>query len=313
MPLLQNVRVLAAEEEAVEGTQETMVDADAIEVLAPVFSEDTELHERNVVSDSFSRKALVVGRRPSAIDFEAEIRGSGTPGTAPKIASLIKACGFSETVDPGVSVIYAPVTAIASIPSLTIDIYLDGVRKRIWGARGNMAIRLVSGQPGMLVFHFEGADYSVSDVANLVLTAETTKPPPFLSSALALDTGVDNYSPLIENMNIDMANVLQRRSDVNKASGFLSALITGRRPVGDMDMEHPTVAEFSIFDKKRAGDNEDFTTKIGTVAGNICTLTGPAMQWGAITEGGRGGVALLNAPFLLNEDSGDDEISAAFT
>ena len=101
-PYIVGRSLIALKEESVEGTPETLADAD---VIAPVFNQEYtpnyEMHEREVMQDSLSRLASVTGERSGSISYAIELKGSGSAGTAlNSVSRTLQACGMSETTVP---------------------------------------------------------------------------------------------------------------------------------------------------------------------------------------------------------------------
>ena len=186
MPILSNRAVVAAKIEAVEGTAESLAGTDAnFVVMEPKFEADISLFERQNLDVSLSAFASITGTRQASLSFKVELRGSGTAGTAPALGKLLKACGMGETIVAGTSVTYAPIST--SIPSVTIALYRDGVKKQIRGARGSVKYSGKDGEPGMLEFTFQGVYDGVSDVSLLTGSGiETTLPPALLSAVFSV-------------------------------------------------------------------------------------------------------------------------------
>jgi len=300
---------LAAKSEETEGTAETLAGADALLVANPVFRPDTPMNERPNVGASLSPFSAVPGARHAVMEFDVELKGSGAAGTAPEYGTLLKACGFSETVVESTSVTYAP--ASSSIPSLTMAFYMDGVCKKIWGARGDVSLKLDHGGIAWLHFVFTGADFSVTDVALLTsgVSYQTTVPPAFLSANFQLQS----YAAVMQTLEIAMNNELALRPDVNQASGYLSARIARRRPTLTFDPELVTVATHDFYGILRAGTLGALTAAVGATAGNICTITAPKVQYTTISPGDRSGIRTEGIDCKLSRNSGDDELSLAFT
>jgi hypothetical protein len=80
-----------------------------------------------------------------------ELAGSGTAGTAPAYGSILKACGFSETIVASTSVTYAPVSS--SFSSVTIYYNVDGVRHKLTGCRGTFTLNGTVGDIPYIEFH----------------------------------------------------------------------------------------------------------------------------------------------------------------
>lgn len=300
---------LAAKIEAAEGTAETLAGADALLAMNINFNPDNEMGARDNVSASFSNFSQVPGARKATLEFDVELKGSGTAGTAPALGKLLKACGFGETVVAATSVTYLP--ASSSISSLTLALYNDGVICKIWGARSTVSLKLEKGKAGLFHFTFTGADFSVTDGALLSagVSYETTKPPAFLSASLT----IDSYAALVGSLNVDMKNEVALRPDANSESGYKSAVITGRQPGLSLDPEMVLVATYDWYGKLRSGNEGALSTVLGASAGNICTLTAPKVQYTGVKPAEQSGIRSLGVDCQLNRNAGDDEISIAFT
>ena len=203
MALLQRRTQVLAKAETNEGTAETLGTADALLGFDANFDPNVEMYERDPRRATLSQMIPLAGRRSGKITYTCELVGSGTRGVAPYWGGLMKACGFAENITTGTagSVQYIP--ASTSIPSLTMEMRMDGVIKRIWGARGNVKLALEGGKPGLLHFEFTGIDSTVVDGAILSATYPSTVPPVFLSASFT----VDSYAALIEKLELDMAKL----------------------------------------------------------------------------------------------------------
>ena len=307
MPILIQRIQLAAKIEATEGTAESLAAADAMLVANPTFRPEIKSTDRAQLSSSLSRFGAVPGLRSAVIEFDVELKGSGVAGTVPMIGKLMRACGFGETIVVNTSVTYAP--ASASVPSITIALYMDGMRKMIWGARGTFKIVCKAGEPSMIHFMFTGADFSVTDLALLTGVAyETTVPQPFQAATFT----IDSYAAIIESLEIDIGNQVSLRPDVTVTSGHRSAAITKRESVLTIDPELITVAMYDFYGKWRSGVMGALSLAIGAVVGNKAEITAPKVQYVGIAPGDRSGIRTLGIDSWLNRNSGDDEISIAF-
>jgi len=306
--MLESRTQLAIKVEGTEGSAEAPENTDAVLHRNAKFIPDIAMTQRDMRSSSLSQFSAVPGKRQAAIEFEMELKGSGSAGTAPESGICLKGCGFTETVDTGVSVTYTP--ASSSIGSYTLLLYEDGILHKIWGARGTVKLILKAGEPGILSFSFIGADFSATDVALLSgCSYDSTLPPAFLSAQLT----IDSYAALLSSLEIDIANTLALREDANKESGHYSTIISKRMPVMSIDPEKVLVATYDFYGKLRSGNEGALSTVLGGTAGNICTITAPKVQYTKIDEAEREGIRTLGIDCQLNRSSGDDELSLAFT
>lgn len=133
-----NDRVLLVDTESTYGTAATMTAADAILAMNASIQTIGEQLERNIDKPYFGGNPFVLIGKRVELSFEVDLIGHATPGTAAPLAKVLKMCGFGETLDPGVSAIYAPVSS--SFESCTIDFFWAGVKFRLLGARGALDI-----------------------------------------------------------------------------------------------------------------------------------------------------------------------------
>jgi hypothetical protein len=307
MPLRLYSTVLAAKVETAEGTPETLTNAEAMLVQKLTFNPTQEQYERDVLRGTLSRIPSVSGKRQAKISFEVEMRGSGAVATAPDYGPLLKGCGYTETITPSTGpVVYKPGTSGLS-NSLTIGLYFDGVLHKIQGARGNVKFTMENGKPGIMAFEFTGADYVTTDVAILTgMTYPTVVPGAFLSAALLVDT----YAAICSKVEIDTGNKVELRESMNSASGFLSAIITGRLPKGTMDVEQPLVAGYDFFLKwKTPGTLGSLSLATAAATGNGITVTCPKVRWSGIKPADKTGLRTLGMDFEPCLSTADDEIS----
>jgi len=307
--MIKNRCQLACKAEGTEGSAESLAGADAVPVQNLSFKPSTEMGERPNVSSSLSRWASVAGARSAVMEFDMELKGSGTAGTAPAFGKILKCCGFGETVVPVTSVTYLP--ASTSISSMTLAAYIDGKIQKIWGARGDVGLKLEKGKPGLLHFAFTGADFSDADGVMLTtgVSYESTKPVPFMNSSFT----VDSYAALVGTLEFKMNNSLALRPDVNTVSGHKSAVITERKPTLSMDPEEVLVATYDFFTKLKNGNEGALTCALTGTAGNIITITAPKVQFTGINPGDKSGICSLGIDCQLNRNAGDDELSIALT
>lgn len=194
-----------------------------------------------------------------------------------------------------------------SIPCLTIGDYGDGVRSLLSGARGKVKFTFKSGEPVFLDFDFSGVDGGVSDVALLSgIVHETTIPPAFLSASLLLDA----YAARLGEMDLDIANVLTARDDVNAAKGLLSYAITGRRISGSYNPEMVTVATHDFYGKWTGGTEAILDFIVGSTTGNKFRFYGPKLQYTKVEDDARDGLQIAKCSFDLNGtvSPGNDEL-----
>jgi len=296
---------VAALIETTEGEAIALAAADVVcNTYEAGYDPDIKYFRRDPSRATLSPKAGRIGQRASKISFKVDLHGSGAKGTAPSYGKLLKACGFTETVAASTSVTYTP--ASASIPCLTMALYLDGICKKIRGARGTVKFTHKVGEPVMMEFEFTGVLDSIATVAMLTSVSEaTTIPPAFLNASLTLD----NYATVISALTIDIANEIALRDDANGADGYKSAVITKRDPKGSIDPEMVPIATYDFLTKLKADTKMAFTETLGSVDGNKFVITAPEVQYTGMKDADRNGIDVASMELAFNGNSGDDEIS----
>lgn len=305
--LRTQVAVLAAKVEVTEGTAETLAGADGFLALTGEFQRNLNMLDRDPLRPTLSQLASVPGAYNSSIRTRVEGKGSGTAGTAPEFGKLLRACGFAETVSASTSVTYLP--ASSGEPSLTVAHYENGIRHLIAGARGNVTFGGAVGEFLAFDFDFLGVEDSITDVAIISPTFQSTVPRPLLSTSFSLH----GFSAKCTSFSIDMGNTITPRQDMSKASGFISTIIGNRRPVGNFVVEKELVATKDWYGIWKAGTESTLSLVLGATAGNILTVTAPKVQIMNITEQDDGGIKKLSIDVKFNLSAGDDELSLAFT
>lgn len=310
MSILKRRTQIAAKAETNEGTAETLGSSDALLVFEPSYDPDIARYKRDPARSTLSQLESLPGERSGKITFIHELVGSGTKGVAPPYGPLLKACGFAETISTGTSVRYD--RASASVPSLTLAMYMDGIIKKIWGARGDVKLVLEKGKPGLLHFAFTGADFSLVDGALLTgVSYLAVKPPVFLGAAFTFDS----YAAIISKLEIEAGNKVELRDSVNASSGFLSALITEREPKATFDPEMVTVATKDFFGAWRGSTGAALAATLGSTAdtGNMFALSAPKAQIEDLKPADRKAIRTLNITAGLKGNTGDDEFTIIIT
>ena len=199
-------------------------------------------------------------------------------------------------------------------PSVTVGYYLDGTRKLMVGARGNVRLETGAvGEPVFMAFEFQGVWQSASDATLLAPSYETTIPQPFM---LVNPTVLGYTSPILGNISVDMANTVAAREDADKTYGIRSFIITGRAPTATSDPEFELVATHDFYGSLATGTTGRSYFEIGTNAGTGQRLTVgmPLCQYSQIDDSDREGLAVAGVSMDLLSASvatGDDEIQIA--
>ena len=164
----------------------------------------------------------------------------------------------------------------------------------------------------MCLFVFTGRYVEPSDVTTFTTPVPGPDPEPFLNATLSFHS---LGTLLVQNVTLDMANNIVLRNDVNEATGNFSAVLTGRNPVGSIDPEMILTATQNFFNRLTNNTEGALSYILGAGAGNITTVTAPAVQIVNGSDADRDGLRTNPLELQLNQSTqaGDDELSIAFT
>ena len=287
------------------------VGADALLVKDVDIKPTGETLTRDYIRSSLSPLQFLRGIREVEVGFTTELKGTGARGALPAFGwegPLFRACGFSEVVNAGVSIVYAPVSA--SFESCTLYVYKDGIFHKVTGCRGTCVMTFEIGKFPTVKWTFKGIYVSPADSSPAAQTFSDVEPPVILGTVLT----VGGYGPCVEKLEISLNNNLAPRKCMSAASGITEWLITGRDPNGSFDPEAVLEATEDFWAKWESA--EAFALALGPIgsdAGNIIEVDAPAMQYKEIAYGDRNGLLTYQIPFGLAMNTGDDELQITIT
>lgn len=309
MSLLKNRNLLLVKKEVtnnVDPTPTTAANGILVENMKVAWP--TEVADRPAVDISLSPHQPLHARKYAKFDFDVELKGSGTAGTAPDLGPLLELCGFGETIVSETSVTYAPIST--GFASAYMYNYFDGLLYKMGGAIGNPVLKLPAGQRPMLGLSCMGHAVSALDAAfPSSVTLDSTLPQIVKGSTFTMG----GYAAEIASLDMDMQNNIVIPDSVNAADGYGQAQITGRNPSGSFDPEAVLVATNDYWSHWEDGTTKALSIVIGATAGNIMTITAPAVTYRELNQTDREGLLTYEIPFTLARSAGDDEISIAFT
>ena len=317
MSKLINRELLLIKIEVTYGTDSAPVagtDAILVENLS-WSNEGLRFNERPAVRTSLGKLRQVFGGRLITMTFDVELKGSGinpsTTATPPELGVVLRACGFAQTINAGVSVVYQP--ASASLESVTIHYFEDGSQYRLVGCRGNVSFNAEAGALGKFSFTLTG-HLTAGDPVDLALptpTFNTTVPAPIIGLT---SVSVGAFAACVNAITLDMSNTLAMPPKVSTLDGFGEVQITGRDVNGSIDPEADLVAAFDPHNQLETNASLALVIgAIGTVAGNIVNISLPAISYRDISPADRDAIRVFELPFGAAEVSGDDEIVFTFT
>ncbi len=306
MPLLTRKRTILAKTEVTYGTDPTPTGAaNAVLVrnmsITPL---NAELVSRDLVRPYLGGSEQLIAAAYVSIEFEVEMAGSGTAGTAPAYGSLLRACGMAETIQAAVSVTYAPVSAAFS--SVTIYYNIDGVLHKLTGCRGNVEIDLKARQIPVYKFSFTGLYNAPTDTVAPAVTYTAWQTPLAANSDNSSGFSLFSYSGALESLNLNFNNGIQYRSLI----GAEDVLLTDRQVGGQIVFEAPTITAKDFFTPALSATLGALDITHGTVAGNRVQITSTRVNVNNPSYQDMNGIQMLQVPVrLVPSTAGNDEVS----
>lgn len=318
MALLTRKRLLLAKTEGTYGQSAAPDGTNALLVsnleVSPL---EIELLDRELITPYLGNSEKVVGQRMVQVNFDVELAGSGTAGTAPQWGPVMKACGFAEALvgaSPGpASVTYSPVSS--SFSSVTLDFNADGNKHLVTGCRGTATINLNAGEIPKISFQMMGIYNAVTAASAVTPTFANQADPVVVNSVNTTSVSAFSFSACLESFSLDLGNETPFRQ---LAGCTQQVLITERAPSGEISIEAPIVGsgagQKDFFAAVSAQTLGAITWQHGQTAGNIVTFNAPTCNLDSPSYADSDGVMMLNLPYMpIPSSSGNDEFTLVLT
>lgn len=295
MALLAKRSLVAAKNESVVGTAETLLAANAVwNSYNASLSFDPEIQPR-AGQLTMSRILSVPAGRLARLSFEVDIYG--TPGWE----FLLASCGFTEASGS----IWTPSSVSSNWETATVGYYMDGKLFTLAGCMGTVTFNWTRGQVGRALFDYLGIWQAPSDTAILAPTL------PLAASAAPRWAGVTtltlaSYEPRLNSLSIAVNNETSLLPDAKQAAAFHRAWIGGRNVVVTADPEEDLVATYDPHALLIASTEVALTNTYSSM-----TFSCPKLQYEGVNHAARDGVSALavTMPANRNASAGDDELS----
>lgn len=264
---------------------------------------NTELVDRELVKAYLGHDEQIPVMAGMGIDFEVEMVGSGADGVAPKWGKELLACGFAETIQGLVDVSYSPVSSAFS--SLTRYYHQADLLHKALGCRNSLRLRMTPRQIPVFAFSSMGLYGGITDVALPSPTLTGWQKPIAVNNANTSAFTLHGFAGKLYDFDIDLAALLVHRNLV----GGEDVSITDRAPVGNIEIEVPTIAQKDFFAAAKDGTLGAMTITHGTVAEYKVKIDLPAVQLLNPEYTDRDGVLAMKFGLrLVPTAAGNDEI-----
>lgn len=287
--------------EAVYMTDAAPTAADAIVATNISFSPlEADEVSRDLYMPYLGNHGVVLAAEYGKIEFEVEVAGAGAAGGVPRYGSLLRICGFAETVNPATSVEYTIVED--AVESGTLYFNSDGVQHVFVGAQANVMMTFTPKQIPKFKFSLQGMLGNITDAVlpAFSLAGWTT---PIVVSRANTTMSLHGAGGVAESLTIDLGNVLTPRFLI----GDERMLISDRKSTGTAVVEARHLSEINWFAKARSRERGALSIIHGTAAGNIVEVPAPAVEIGKPTQGNTDGISNYSLPLALCPTAGMDE------
>ncbi len=237
------------------------------------------------------------------IDFEVEIAGSGTAGTAPAYGPLLRACGLAETITAGTSVVYNPISGAFESASMYWN--ADGVNHVLLGMRGNVTLSFEPKKIPVFKFSMMGLLGAWTDLAVPAATLTGFKKPLVVSKANTPTYTIHGIASPGESLSIDLGQKVEPRFLI----GWESIEISDRSASGTAVVEAKSLGSVNWFDKAMQRTRGALQLIHGVTAGNIVQIDAPAVEIGKPSQGNSQGIVNYSLPLAFCPVTGGDELT----
>ena len=312
MPLLSRRQLLLAEAEVSYGVDPTpSASSNAILVRnIEVTPLEADTVNRELIRPYLGQSEQLLAQTRVLINFEVELAGSGTAGTAPAYGPLLEACAMTETVVASTSVTYAP-NSDAAPGSATIYFNNDGVLHKATGCRGTFTLNGAVGEIPTIAFEFTGIYNTPSDVSLSTPTYSNQADPVVFKNGNTTGFQVFSYAGALQSFSLEMANEIVYRELVG---GTKQAIISNRAPAGEVMIEAVAIGTHNFFNDATGSSTGNLTFQHGQTAGNIVTFTASQIDLGNPSYSDEDGIQMLTLPYIATPtNSGNDELELVYT
>lgn len=271
---------------------------------------------RDLVRPYLGASEQLIGTKHIALSFDVELQSSGsmTAPTLPGWGVLARACGLAETGTAGVRVEYNPIST--SFESVSIYYYLDGVLRKLLGARGNMVIKMGVGERPLLSFAFKGLDGGVSAAALPATTLSGFKTPTVVTDAnsgdVTLGCTYTAATPALTGGTIYPSRGIE--IDLGNQVEFVPLLggeavdIINRESTARLQFDLTAAQEVSFDASVKANTVQAVGLTHGSAAGSKVLVFAPAVQLINPSYQEYNGRMLMGFEGRVTPSSGNDEI-----
>lgn len=206
------------------------------------------------------------------INFRVELAGSGAAGTAPAWGPLLRCCAVAETVSPGVSVTYNPISD--NHESGTFYFWIESTLYSIVGTRGNAKLMVDAQGIPYIDFEMQGLFVQPSETARDTPDLAAFQKPRLGTSTNTPTFTIGGTSLVLRSFAMDLGNAVENRFLI----GSENVLITDKSEAIEMKVEAVPLTTLNPYTLAANQSTAAVNLVHGTAAGNIATLNAPLAQ-----------------------------------
>jgi hypothetical protein len=302
-------KVLALKSEVTYGTDPVpTAAANAILAMNGSIALEADVAQREIDLAFFGGKPFVLVGRRATIEFEFELLGSATPGTASPWGPMILACGFAQTLDavgPPIEAFYNPISD--AIGSCTIYFWMGAQRFAITGCRGNFEVMgdVKSFLKGKATFT---GILAVPTSVALPAATLTAYQDPIAIETETFEVTLDGFAANTVGISINLNNDVK----MHEGSEAREVVINDRAPTGTIRLYDPGVNVKDFWTLAREHTKVALSWNVQPPAspdGRIVIVEAPSIQLELPKfidiDGARG----LEIPYRMLPVAGNDEVT----
>ncbi|KAB2803299.1 hypothetical protein F9L06_03840 [Brucella anthropi] len=261
---------------------------------------------RDLLLPYLGNQGIVLAGIYARVEFDLEVAGSGTAGEAPKIGSILRVSGMSETITAGQDVTYEIVED--AVESGSLYFISDKVQHVLLGGQANIAPSFAPSSIPRFRVTYLGLLGTITDVAAMPIVTNAGWTTPETVSKANTTMSLHGWPSVAESLSVDLGNTLTPRFLI----GDEKIMISDRKTTGTAVVEARSLAEVDWFNRALKRTRGALTLTHGKTAGNIVELTAPAVEVGKPSQGQTDGIVNYSLPLSLCPIEGMDELKIVF-
>ena len=227
--------------------------------------------QRNTMIPIAKRSIPRAGILWAEMAYTMELSGSGVVATAWELGNCLKACAMKETVSPGVSVSYT-VTGdlVTDVTAVDLESYQgDALQVDCSNSVGDVTFDFLAGDTAKAILGYQGTYTAPTEDATT--DALSTFADPVVCKGLVAT--VDGETVVLEQMVIALNNEIKQRRNLAGTNGISNPKIVDQVPTCFLKFEIPDFSTLNVWNLATTNTRIEVSLVLGTVAGNILTVT----------------------------------------